>query len=192
MAISVYSELKTAVANWLHRTDLTDRIPEFVALCESDLRRDLRLREMEASTSVALTSTTLAIPTGFVEARRVMVADVVHDYVQPGYFNPLREETTYQYTVKGTNFVFQVSSGTAQIDYYAAFAALSGASDTNWLLTNHPDAYLFGSLSWACTYIQKDPSQARAMYGAAVARLRTTQRNSIGPLVVRPDTMNTP
>ena len=192
MAIGTYGELKTAVANWLHRTDLTDRIPEFVALCESDLRRDLRLREMEDSTSVALTSTELAIPAGFIEARRVMVDDVVHDYMLPGQFNPLREETTYQYTVKGTNFVFQVASGTAKVDFYKAFTALADAADTNWALTTHPDVYLFGSLAWAQTYIGADPSLQRALYRAAVDRVRTTQRNSIGPLVVRPDSMNTP
>ena len=42
MAISNYTELKTAVANWLDRDDLTDRIPEFIALAESRFNRLLR------------------------------------------------------------------------------------------------------------------------------------------------------
>jgi len=48
MAISTYSELQTAVANWLDRDDLTDRIPEFIALAEARFNRVLRLRSMES------------------------------------------------------------------------------------------------------------------------------------------------
>ena len=47
MAIGTYDELKTAVANWLDRDDLTDRIPEFISLAEARFNRVLRLRSME-------------------------------------------------------------------------------------------------------------------------------------------------
>lgn len=47
MAISQYSELKTAVANWLGRSDLTSRIPEFIGLAEDRVYQRLRLRAME-------------------------------------------------------------------------------------------------------------------------------------------------
>ena len=43
MAIGTYAELKTAVANWLDRDDLTDRIPEFIALAEAKMNRNLRI-----------------------------------------------------------------------------------------------------------------------------------------------------
>ena len=39
MAIGTYAELQTAVANWLDRDDLTDRIPEFIALAEAKMNR---------------------------------------------------------------------------------------------------------------------------------------------------------
>lgn len=192
MAIGTNAELKTAVASWLHRSDLTSEIPDFIALCESDLRRDLRVREMEQSTSVALTSTTLAIPSGFIEARKITLNDIELDYVEPGYFQTISDDTTYNYTTQGTNFVFQTSSGTVKVDYYGAFTALSAAGDTNWLLTTHPDCYLFGALSWACAYTQDDPLKYRALYRAAIDRIRTTQRSAIASLVVRPDSGNTP
>jgi len=35
MAISTFTELKTAVDNWLARTDLAGRAPEFIALAEA-------------------------------------------------------------------------------------------------------------------------------------------------------------
>jgi len=54
MAISTFAELKTAAANWLDRSDLTDRIPEFIALAEARFNRILRIRDMETvSTSIS-------------------------------------------------------------------------------------------------------------------------------------------
>jgi len=55
MAISTFAELKTAAANWLDRSDLTDRIPEFIALAEARFNRILRIRAMETvSTAILL------------------------------------------------------------------------------------------------------------------------------------------
>ena len=47
MAISTYAELKTAVANWLDRDDLTDIIPDFIVLAETRHKRDFKIRRME-------------------------------------------------------------------------------------------------------------------------------------------------
>ena len=72
MAISNYGELKTSVANWLDRDDLTDRIPEFIALCVSMIIRSLRIRGMETlDTSI----TTVAgqrnydLPSGYLQMK---------------------------------------------------------------------------------------------------------------------------
>ncbi len=46
MAISTYSDLKTTVANYLARSDLTSQIPDFITFAENRLRRDLRIRQM--------------------------------------------------------------------------------------------------------------------------------------------------
>ena len=42
MAIGTYAELQTAVANWLDRGDLTDRIVEFIDLAEVRINRIIR------------------------------------------------------------------------------------------------------------------------------------------------------
>ena len=55
MALSSYSELKTAIANWLNRSDLTSEISEdFVVLTEADFNSKLRIRKMVAQTNVVL------------------------------------------------------------------------------------------------------------------------------------------
>ena len=46
MARGTYAGLQTAVANWLDRGDLTDRIVEFIDLAEARINSNLRLRLM--------------------------------------------------------------------------------------------------------------------------------------------------
>ena len=65
MAISTYSELQTAVANWLDRDDLTARIPEFIVLAEARYNRELRIRGMETIVDISTVAGTrsYALPT---------------------------------------------------------------------------------------------------------------------------------
>ena len=61
MAIGTYAELQTAVANWLDRGDLTERIKEFIGLAEARMNRVLRLQLM-----VNVDTTTLGGAAAFV------------------------------------------------------------------------------------------------------------------------------
>ena len=51
MAITTYAQLQTAAANWLDRTDLSARIPEFIEY----LKNDERLAMWSARLDKALT-----------------------------------------------------------------------------------------------------------------------------------------
>ena len=46
MALTTYALLKTTIANYLNRTDLTSYLGDFITLTESRLNRELRVREM--------------------------------------------------------------------------------------------------------------------------------------------------
>ena len=58
--------------------------------------------------------------------------------------------------------------------YYQKIPSLA-TTDPNWLLTAHPDIYLFGALLHGGVYGKDDPQLARvsAGYGAAVNGLRS-------------------
>ena len=75
MSISTYAELKTAVANWLDRSDLTDRVPEFITLAEARIGRKLRVRGVEerATTPLVGSQEYYALPSDFLEARNVQI-----------------------------------------------------------------------------------------------------------------------
>lgn len=187
MALATYGDLKTAIANWLHRDDLTSLIPDFIALAESAIRQDVRMRAMEQTASGTLSSATLALPTRFAEARRVILGTTPQRYLTPEQFYPFRESDTDHYTILGTNFLFQVSSGSYQIDYWQWFAPFTDNGDTNTLLTNHPDVYLFAAMAEAAQYTEGDATPWIAKYQAALQKLRRAEARMTGPLSVRPD-----
>ena len=46
MALTNYSSLKTSIANWLNRSDLTSEISDdFIKLVEADMNSKLRVRK---------------------------------------------------------------------------------------------------------------------------------------------------
>ncbi len=168
MAISTKAELHTAVANWLNRSDLTDRIPEFIALAEASFNRNLRTRDMLVRSTASVTSQYISIPTDFLEmlnieltstspSRRLIYAssDRADD------FRSQQNDTTgipIYYTIEGESIQLTPvpdTSYTLQLNYYKTITALSGLADSayNQLLTSHPDVYLYGTLMQASPYL---------------------------------------
>jgi hypothetical protein len=61
------------------------------------------------------------------------------------------------YTTEAEHIVFGPRPDSAyqmKLVYYRRLAALSGASDTNWLLTNHSGVYLYGSVMECASFLQ--------------------------------------
>ena len=169
MAISTYSELNTAVANWLDRDDLTDRIPEFIALCEARFNRLLRIRAMEykQTASTVAGQRNLALPTGFIQMRNLQMNAspiVPMQYVTPEIYDRL-----YGSTFTGTPEMYTIiadeiqlgpipaSVQTIEMLFYKKFDALTDVATTNWMITNAPDVYLYGCLLEAEPFIMNDP-----------------------------------
>lgn len=187
MAIGNFGQLKTAISTWLHRSDLSSVAGDFVALAESAIRQDVRCRAMEQTATGTLTTTNLALPTRFAEARRVLLNNNPCKYVTPEDFQPRREQRTNLYTIECQNFRFQSGGGDYQIDYYQWFAPFADDGDTNWLLTNHPDIYLFAALAEAEDYLKGDRTRWVPRYAQALQRLKAAEARFTGPMTIRPE-----
>lgn len=165
MAIGTYQELLDAGANWLHRTDLTARMPEFVSLAEAKMNRLLKTAEMETSTTLTAAAS-VALPTGFVQARRLRLNDGgVYTDMQLVSLTPSLNNgqggTPQVASIQGSNLIPRPppaagTSYTFALDYLAKFTPLSASAPTNWILTNHPDAYLYGMLSHSAPFLGAD------------------------------------
>lgn len=182
MAITDYASLQSTVANWLHRSDLTAQIPDFIALAESKLSCDLDARSMDARTTLATVAGNayLALPSDMLEMRRLVVQ--TDPAIVLKYATPDQISADYPLSLTGRPSVFAVIGGQAQLapvpdsaysielTYQQRIPALSNSNTTNWLLTGFPNAYLYGALCAAQPYIVNDSRLPifQALYQEAV------------------------
>lgn len=159
MSITTYSELKTAIAAFYNRNDLTSKLDEFIDLCEAEMQRKIKLLEFETTGTVTVTAGSGTLPTGFIGARTLSwdgAPDRILQYVTPDRLERINaSDPSYvsYYTITGSSIKFaNDTDGTLNITYMARFTPLSDSATSNAILTNHPAAYLYGSMVHAAVY----------------------------------------
>jgi hypothetical protein len=152
MALDSYTNLKTAVADLVNRTDLTSQIVDAVTLCESSLQTKCKMLEGETSATVTITAGSGLLPAGFIGMRSVYWdtdPDRALSYVTPDVYDAMRVNDSgdgFYYTITGSTIkTTPMGDGSIVMTYLARFTALSGSNATNTILTNFPDAYLYGT-----------------------------------------------
>ena len=169
MAINTYATLQTAVANWLDRSDLSDRIPEFITLAEARFNRILRIRDMETvSTALSTVSGTreYSLPTGFVQMKEFhLTTDPITplSYITPEMMSRMQAGSSKAKPKVFTMIADNVRLGpnpdavyTTSMLYYKKTTALTASATTNDMLTNNPDVYLYGALLEAEPFLMND------------------------------------
>lgn len=167
MAITTYSQLKSAVANWLNRSDLDSVIPDFIALAEAQFNRTVRHRKMVTRSQSTLSGAYTNFPADWLQTIRFQLNT---NPVTPLLFvtpeQALEESMVYSagqqplfYTTVGQQFQVVPAPDTTydtELLYYAKIPALSDSNTTNWLLTESPDLYLYGALIQSAPYLKED------------------------------------
>ena len=193
MALATYSDLKTSIANWLNRSDLTSEISEdFIVLTEKDFNTKLRIRKMNATeNSFSINGETVALPSGFLQVRDfyILEGNTKHplNYITPAQMDQIKGSSTSgmpeTFTILGDNFRFAPtpsSTYTGVLNYYKEFDPLSNSNTSNYILSNHPAIYLYGSLYHAANFLGGiEPAQAQQwqqMYATALERLERNDR----------------
>jgi hypothetical protein len=92
------------------------------------------------------------------------------------------------------NFLATDTAATARLTFYKAFDNLSSTTTTNYILTNHPDVYLYGALYFASTFIrgmdQGTVVQFKTQYESAIKQVEDADdldKYNGTPLVQRSD-----
>lgn len=162
-----YAWLQARIASWLHRTDLTATIPDFILLAEQRLNGDLEARLQQQTTALAtvVSEPLVSLPDDVNQIRSLSMTDVPGDtleYLPTEQFNAQYGNGTVarprNYTVVGSDIQLGPIPDavyTLALVYKARLPALADAG-SNWLLTGYPNAYLFASLWEAAIFIDDD------------------------------------
>lgn len=205
VSLDDYDGLKAAIADWLERYDLDDAIPDFIELAEARIRR--RVRDIDPLTAVETTNWMLtnhpdvylfgslveAIPyignderiplwqakydAAFAEVRRPDTDTGLADYaglkaaIADWLNRPDIDDIIPEFIQLAEA---RIKRRVRDVD------ALSASNTTNWVLTNHPDVYLFGALAEASPYLGNDERSVlwQTKYEAAFAEVRRPDADS--------------
>jgi hypothetical protein len=193
MALTTYAGLQTAVAQYLHRSDLGAVIPDCITLAEERMNRVLRVRQMEtALADTAIADGIVATPADTLAVKTLWVVGFEKSPLLSSSFEFIKsrgaEGVPAYFAWQGDSFHFD-GSGTVAGVLYAKIPALSESDTSNWLLAAHPSAYLNGTLLEAAIYLRDEAAIAfhEARFTQvldAIAGGDMRDRFS-GPLVVR-------
>jgi len=194
-AFTSYDNLKTNIADYLARSDLTDKIPMFVSLAEKRLNRDLRLRQMLQQSTYSLTSGyKVPTPTDFLEMKDIHIDanpvinlnfKTVSQFYRLGNSSSTGEPINY--TLVSDNFVLAprpVSSPTViNMTYYKIPKVLSDTNPSNEYLEVCPDLLLYASLVESTPFLMNDERLAtwEALYTRGLTSITKSDEQSEFP-----------
>jgi len=181
--VNTYDELVLAIARYCNRSDMEIMIPSFIATCEAEMNRRLALKPvipMHTVTTLALSDEYIAAPLDMIDVDEMEVADywqllstapqnmarmkADEAAARTQYLGALGTSVAppRYYARVGAQFrLFPApeTAFTANLVYWARIPSLTYDSQSNWLLTDHPDAYLSGVMSYAKAYEDDPPAR---------------------------------
>ena len=168
MAITNYSELKSSIADWLNRADLTAVIPDFITLAEAQINRQLRTHDMIKRATATVSDDYFSVPADWLETNVLVnlgTQTIPMEYVDYERLNELKAlslsgDPRFYTMIDGKFLILPAASSASpanlELSYVGKIPALSDSNTTNWLLTKSPDLYLYASLMQAEPYLKND------------------------------------
>lgn len=189
--MQTFAALKSSIADFLDRQDLTAVIPTFVALAEADMARKVRAIPMETRFTATLDAQYSALPADWLETisiringadKRLVLASLAEIADLRARSDDEAGEPTHYAHVAGGLELYPTpdETYTAELVYYAKPTALSADASNNWLLTNHPDAYMYGALIHSAPYLKDDPRIEvwASLYTNAIASINQASQDA--------------
>lgn len=159
--------LRASIGDWLDRADLTVQIPDFILMAEARLNRILRQPDMEthATASTVAGNEYIAFPPLFAGMREIHIQGMPNVILEQATLGEIHREFALtpsarpiKYAIAANQIaLWPIPNGIYVLDmvYYTRLPPLA-ANATNWLLTAHPDLYLYAALLEAEAYLIDD------------------------------------
>jgi hypothetical protein len=199
MTIATYTDLVTAVGDWLDRDDLAARVPTFIQLAEARLNRLLEDPEMEVTSTATVAGDYTTLPSDFGSMVSISTGDgrlAATGPVEFAAYDDTITGTPRRYTIVDGSIAFWPadSSAVVRIVYRRRIPALTAGNTSNWLLSLAPDIYLYGALVQAEAFLAEDDRLElwKSAFDEAIGELRTDGNRRkwgagpIGPRIGRP------
>lgn len=166
MALATYSDLKTSLENWSHRSDLTSQLSDFIYLAERKISNNIISRKLQTSsslpTSVGVNYVTL--PSDYNSLKTIQLTssyntplELISDIKMLESNSQNNQGRPQYYCIENQKIILSpIPDSVYSIDivYYQDIPALSNSNTTNWVLTSYPYVYLYGALVELCTYVR--------------------------------------
>ena len=173
MSLATFDDLVKEIIDYSHRNDQGTRIPTYIQLAENAMYSNgvqpLKVRSMETVSTAATAGQYVELPPNFERARsvRLVIGDnsgeLRFQAPEQLFKNPATGKPLF-YTIVGNEIQFgrvPDSAYTLEIQYYRKADPLTALNQTNEILTNHPQIYLYGALSMLFGFAQ-DSEQERS------------------------------
>lgn len=182
MSLDTFDNLKLEIIDESHRDDVDLKIDRFIAQTESSMFQNpvqvLNVRSGETRATALTSGRFLALPDGFLNMRGMRI-DTDNGFLPLTYRTP--EQLTSIDGPARPRF-FTVSSQiefdtvpdedyTIEMQYFAEFTPLTDTNQTNTVLTNNPNIYLFGALSFLSIWA-RDPEQQATYFNLFLDAIR--------------------
>ena len=196
--ISSYSQLQTAILEWIVRNDATTtaRVKDFISLAEVRIWEKFRAKALTKAytATYAPADVAVSLPDDLIELQsirdtasgRTGTVEIVGHERYTSLINApaLRDTTKTHVMVTGRQIVFVASpaeAGSFVGRYLAKEPALSDSVASNAVLTHYPDLYLYGSLIEAFDFMRDDAGVAKytARFNDAMARANEQAPHSV-------------
>lgn len=164
-AISSYATLGSALAMYTARADMgaTQTLDWMISEAEQEMNGRLRVRRMLTTVTPTVSSAgVVTLPSDFAGWKRFTARDGTSEWDLALASAEQKAEVQSAYASEGQPCALVTLGSTSQIWpyddgvytyvglYYARIPALTSSASTNWVVTNFPNAYLYGCLAAAC------------------------------------------
>jgi len=162
--ITDYASLQAAISDWSARTDIGSRIPMFIRSFENQFSRDNNLQQMYISAGPYTPGSdgAISLPTDVANWDQIIWSNGgisgALQIVTPAWAASLDQTTglvpRYVYFQNNKMYVAPNGPCSVTLSYYQQLPNLSASNTTNWLLTQAPECYLWGSLAQVGAFTQ--------------------------------------
>lgn len=186
--MNTYAQLKSTLLQLTQRDDITTLLPLFIQLTEADIQSNLReLPVFTESSTFTITPTSQYLNTvGVANIKKVMLNIGGDTFELKGRVECITDVVNkappVEYCIEGKDVIkfypCPDATYTGAITYTPFISPLLvggevSEDDTNWLLQNHPDVYIYGCLTTIHTHLNtSEIGKYEALYKRGLSNVK--------------------